>query len=302
MPFDVDAFVAELGISPEDQGQVKALFGKVPELGNRVHRKSEADRYFQTKQQEAASILETAKAREKEAEDQLAALATWKTTKEGDLKAAAKAVEDAKLVSFKAQQALERAATEVGFDPKSYLEGVGGMPTQDPARTSASQHGGVNPEELDGRYVRRETLGNVIVGNLRAQAELLSVAREHRQLFGTDLENPEALVDAMLDESRRGNPNATVRAVWEKTHNVPTKRAELANASIEQRIADAVQAARIEERSSAALRGNSGVPDGPASPVLATIRQQDMSKGPAASVAAATAAFEKIRAQRGAQG
>lgn len=297
MPFDVDAFVAELGVSPEDAGQVKALFGRVPELGNRVHRKAEADRYFNQKQTEAQQILETANTKVREAEDQLAALATWKQAKEGDLKSAAKAVEDARTEAFRVKQALERASTEVGFDAKSYLDGIVTTPPGN-GQVAPVTPAAVNTDE----FVRRETLGNVLVGNLRAQAELLSVAREHRELFGKELDNPEALVDAMLEEARRGNPNATVRTVWEKVHNVPGRRGEVANAAVEQRIAEAVEAARVEERSAAALRGNTGAPDGPASPVLgANVRQVNTTTGQAASVSAAVSEFHRIRAQRGAQ-
>lgn len=292
MPFDVDAFMSEVqGLSSEDAQILRGVLSRNSDLQGRLHRKAEADRYFENGRRELEAAKQAADQRVKDAETQLQTLAQWKESKESDLRRAAETVEQARLEAARARAALSKAATEVGFEENTYLGQADVRP--EPKKEE--------PPPFDTkRFVDRETFGTMAVQMLRNQGELLELDQLHRDLFGKPMPNPQSLVDDLLAASQRGEQGATLRSTFERKFNVAERRAELNEQSIQERIKRSVDEALIKERSERALSGNRAAPDGPASPVMAAVAKQGPVGGAREGVMNAVAAYEAMRAKAGA--
>lgn len=259
MQFDVEAIIRDVDdLTVEDREILRGLYGKSQKLQGGYLRQADYDRGLNKAKEEASRANEEVARARSEVESEVRALAEWKTGQDGNLQAlqtrAAKAEQDA----LTARQALERAATDAGTDVSRYLEGASVVtPKVETPAFDAS------------RFVDRDALSKVVLGNLDVQAEMLDLAAEHQQLFGEPLRNARELVAGVMDEAKRGNTNATIRDAWRKKFDVDAKLKANDEASIQRRISDAVTAAEVRIKSEAALgSGQFSQNHGALSPVL----------------------------------
>lgn len=285
MAFDVEAAIKELDLSVEDAATFRTLHGKYPKVKEFGMRQSEFDRAMNAGKAELAAskaALDQAKA---DVEAEVGSLATWQTEQQGKLTAAQTRLAEEEGKALKARQALEKIASEAGVDPAKYLDTTTTVvpPVVKPADVPAG--------------VSREDLARAMLGNARTAAEIVDVNREHRKLFGEDLPNAGALLDAALEEAKRGNTNVTVTQIWEKVHGVPAKREAMRTADIDRRIEEARQAGELKGRTDAALgQNNFRNTDDLRSPVLKAAHDSLVARGlPAqgSTVSAAVADFQR---------
>jgi hypothetical protein len=82
----------------------------------------------------------------------------------------------------------------------------------------------------------------------RAILTLSDLNAEHFKLFGSPLSNSQALVEKVEREQTLGRKDYTLTKAWEDMNNVPAKRQEIAAATQQKTIDEAVAAKLKEER------------------------------------------------------
>lgn len=143
---------------------------------------------------------------------------------------------------LKLQQTVRRMATDAGLDPEKVLAETGTttVPTTPAAAAAAA---GLTDADVDKRI--NTAVGSVAQLALRLPATLAKIAREHKALTGTDLDEQTIIAEIEKRAGTRGNQKSLdPTEIWQEMHDIPAKRA----AAEQKRVDDLVAAAREEGR------------------------------------------------------
>lgn len=288
MSFNVKEFLTEIGLPEEDQVAALALFGKHPDAAQKIEAKF-------------SSAMSAAEALRVEVEANKARLdAEWETLagiRSGDAEAVEKANKEIERLTTRAA-ALElrfrNTAASAGINADEALKDLGAAPVVERKVDTTMT--------FDEAALLKKT-GAQAWTAFTQSALVEDIAAEHQELFGKPLRNRVELLSKYHDEVKRtGNPNLTVRDIWEKENNVQAKRGEIAEAGIQARITAAVEQAKREATDAAALRTlPPEVTRFEHSPVLAQLTPKSpegtvvRTNGISEGVQAAIAGFRKLR-------
>lgn len=273
MDFELNAWLDELGISdPEERRTAAALFGateRVNKLKGSVLRQADYSKAMNTLKDQEAAITRMRSEAEAEIEAERGTLTTWRATAEGRLTDAEKRARDAEDQLHRVRQEMRTLQSDYGIedDRLSFLkpsDGTGNgagdgkrQPNTDARRSLADD---------DEFKTFREEVGGSLVGSARLSSVLFDLNNEHVKLFGQPLPQAQALVDEVLEKSAKGQ-KVNIRDVWESKYKVPEKRAELAQADIDRRVQEGIDAG-VRERLEREALGQSGTRDTARSPIL----------------------------------
>lgn len=199
-------------------------------------------------------------------------------------------LEAAQADALKARQALERIGQEHGIDVTKILEGMTVKST-----TAVPAAAAATTSDLSG-YVKvsdaNSLIGSVANMALRLPATLLTISREHQDLFGQPLDT-QAIVEEL---SKRANTKGNQKSldpteIWHELHGVAAKRAEVDKQRYDAAIAAAEQRGREAALSESALPGQVTAP-GRNAPIFAEARKSVLNRPqPGERVGAAVAAL-----------
>ncbi len=215
-------------------------------------------------------------------------LGEWKTGADTKIVDALRAREAAETKAAAALAKLQRIGAQSGLDESEWkigdeeLKNVNKEPVGFDTSKFLTQD---QLKEQIGRGTREAALLDAMVADL---------AEDHRELFGTRLPNKAQLVNEALAS---GKP---LTQFWEEKYGVAAKKAELAEAQIQERIRQGVETEKAKWASDAALPGGvNPFRNEPRSPVL---REGGLAAPPEAGgggVSAAIAAFNSGKFKTG---
>jgi len=292
MSFDLNKFVSDLQMTPEDKAGLEALFGKYPTAPTVIDSAVTAE--VDARLTPLRTQLESKQA------DLDAQFETLASIRNKDSEAYDQAVAKAEKLSgdmavLKAR--IQRIGTDTGVDVEPYLKDLT-VPEPKPSGNGNSDQPAFDPAKFMAEANR------AALNAFTSAAEMEDLAQEHQTLFGKPLSRVE-LIGALRETVKRtGNGNLGLRDVWEQKYNVGAKRSEQAEADVQRRITEAVKKRETELADEAALRGTSGDPVAPpfvGSPALAALTKDQKPRtvgGVSERVASAIADYDKSRRDR----
>lgn len=232
-------------------------------------------------------------------------LATWDTKRKKELEDATTARKKAEDALAAARDRVTALATEHDLPADEIQKLFEGAPV---ARQETHERG-VDPKELDNRYVTRESFQIEAKSYARLATMIPALERQHFKLFGDAAEAPDW--EKLIEETTKLGGAKTLKQVYEETYKVSEKREELRNADIDARVKkareegeEAARAKILADNPTIGQSIRSGEREG--SPVLALATKQrieaDKGKPPIAAqspVAAAVAAFNSGKYKTG---
>ena len=259
--FDLKGWIADLGVSDEERAQLETILGKAPDraekLKGSVLRQSEFSRKMNDLSTQMTAKERALADKEAEIEHERGQLVQWKTGADTKLTDAITKADKLERERFALEQKMRALATDYGVDVSDVLPAAGTPPPAAAPVASA----------LDtSKFIDRDTYQNGVIGMVRTAAQIQKLAAEHRRLFGSELDNPEELVDTVLEAAKKGQ-TINLQGAWESKFKVADKRRELDEAAVQKRIDDAVKAAEMKVRSEANIA--TPRPTGAGSPILA---------------------------------
>ena len=259
MPFDLDAFIKELGADEAEAGTLKTALGK-PERLTLLEKN-------QLRQADYSKNMNTLTAEQKKLSDLQTRLdaeaAEWASLSASE-KEAATALRDSlnateqKVLAL--TQRVTKSATDAGLDPAKALEGI----DQTPPKKEAPK---VDPIDTT-KFVGADQFGSMSEYLFNLSIELPLIAQEHFDLTGERLDT-RALRAEITERAKTKGANLDPRAIWEEKYQIGAKRESKTNEARALEIQTAEQRGFDRARSEAALP----IPpsQGVHSPVLRTV-------------------------------
>ncbi len=220
MAFDLDGFVKDLGLSGDEEAQVRGALGK-PERVAVLEKNQLRQADFSRSQNDLKKVQDdlAAKAGRLDAElAEWASLSASEKTANTELRAA---IEKSEQKVLALQQRVQRVAIDAGLDPAKALEGI----DQELPKKEAPK---VDPIDTS-KFVDRDQFGKLSAYTLEFAADLPMLAQEHFDLMGERL-NTRDLHAKMLARAGQKGANMDPRAIWEEEYGIAAKRAEKAAA------------------------------------------------------------------------
>lgn len=259
MALDVNAWLKEIGFTDDKIATLAPVLGeRVSEIEKAVLRQSDYSREM-NRLQTLQTQLDT---NNEKLNADLAEFASMTTDEQKHAKELRDAIEVAEDKAFKLTQKITRYATENGIDPKTVLGDV------DPAKPPAAKE----PAAFDPGPLREQinqSIGGVASYMLDLQAELPSIAAEHKRLTGEDFDTKKFVAGIKADIAAKKTDNLDPVKRWEAAFGIGEKRVAAATAQREFEIKNAREEGRLAAMSEAALPGGH-VPQGHESPVFKT--------------------------------
>ncbi len=228
--FDLKQWIAEIkadGGLPDDQvTQLESILG-TDKAKSVLKRSVSNHKDWTRKTMEAADLRKQADADRAAMEQEKQQLQQWQAGVQSQLDDAYKQYQESNISAATLKAKVQTIASRYGIDPKELLEGELPPETQPTKGTPVANidvSKFVTADDLDKQFGRLKSMDS------RIQAQIWDLGVEHQKLFGTPLEN----VSAMVDEALGSKEPITLRAMWEKKHNVQAKRDELLRAQIRQ--------------------------------------------------------------------
>ena len=160
------------------------------------------------------------------------------------------------------RQKLEAVATEAGLDPVKLLADIAAAPA--PKKDAAAEIPGFDPSQ----YVTKEQYQGLVATAVRLPAMLQTLAREHKQVTGEDLDTEQIVAEL---ENRAHTPrnqkSLNVRDIWMETHGIAEKQAAKSKAEYDAAIKAAEERGAMTARTEGAIP-TSGTPRGQHSPAF----------------------------------
>ncbi len=311
MPVDLGKWVEGLKLPEAERAAVIAAIGKG---GDEALKYIEGNQLRQDEFSRKLNDLQSdIQKKEKDLEAKIAnedkyhnSLATWDTKRKKELEDATTARKKAEDALAAAREKVSALATEHDLPADEIQKLFEGAPV---ARQENNERG-VDPKELDSRYVTRDDFRVEARSYARLATMIPALERQHFKLFGDAAEAPDW--EKLIEETTKLGGAKTLKQVYEETYKVAEKREELTNASWNAKIETAKKEAAEQERAKILADNptlaNAGVRSGEreGSPVLALATKQrieaDKGKPPVAAqspVAAAVAAFNSGKYKTG---
>ncbi len=236
------------GLSPEDIAALQGVFAKSAKATEyakgSVLRHSDYSRLVS----EARTKQELAESELKKAQDLIDQNTAWSKEKDEAYQAAIARAQAAERDRLVLQQKLKddykvtpETLTDLGLDKVE-----------------------VKPDPLkqpDVKYLTADDMEKALnlrgLDLLKMNAELFKLNKQHRALYGDDIDDPTEIINYALEKK-----TGTLKEAWEQKYNVAAKRTEIQEAQIKTRI-DTEVARKLEDaRSAELLKGTPGhVPD-----------------------------------------
>lgn len=253
----VEDYLADLGFAAAEITELAPKFAQRVDKINESHmRQSDYDRAMnESKAELAKSQTDLASAQDR-LNAEMAEWATLTAAEKQNATAQRAAFEKAQQDVLRLQQVVTRVATDAGLDPSKILAET---PINTPPPKPPSLDGYVRADDLD-RLVN-ERIGGFASGMLNLTPELMQIAREHEQLFGTPLDPRTLVAELQQRAGTKGNAKSLdPRAIWNDLHQVDTKRAETAKAKYDSDLAAAEQRGREAALSEMSIPGSTAAP------------------------------------------
>lgn len=247
MAFDIKKFLTEdLGLTGDDLALVETkLAPKVSVLEAGFLRQAD----YSTKMNEIGTL-------QKQVADKDAALAAeaveWSKLTAAEKQAAAglrDSLNKKEAEALALRQKLELVAGEAGLDVTKLLADIAAAPVKkdEPAV----------PGFDASKFVTAEQYQGLVATAVRLPAMLQTLAREHKQLTGEDLDTEQIVAELETRaHTPRNQKSLNVRDIWEETHGVAEKRAAKAKTEFDAQIKAA------EERGAMTARTEGAIPTG----------------------------------------
>lgn len=249
--FEIKSWLAELGIQGDDLALMETkLSPHAAKIGEGVMRQADYSRAMNDVQ--ALQTELTTKNARLDAE-----AAEW-----GQLTAAERAantelrqqMEQTRNEAAVLRNRITTVAAEHGLDAAKLLEGVpaGAAPAAPTAPAGA-------PAVDTTKFVSIESHQGLAAMALRLPAQLAKIAREHRALTSTDVDETAIIAEIERRATTRGNTKSLdPQQVWEEMHDIPAKRAAAAQADLDSKLAAAREEGRQAGLSAASLPTGGG--------------------------------------------
>lgn len=204
-------------------------------------------------------------------------------------------LEKAQADVFRLTQTFRRVATEHGIDAEAALKDVN-VVTEPPKPPAAPQ------VDLTG-YAKADQLGQIANLALTLPAELATLAQEHHDLTGKNLDQKALVAEIQKRATTRGNTKSLEpRQVWEEMHNIPTVRAEAEQKRFDAAIKDAEERGRQRAITESALPGGAVAPgSGKHAPIFGKRESVLGRPQPGSTVNAAVVALRQGKYRQGAK-
>ncbi len=311
MPVDIAKWVEGLKLPEAERAAVIAAIGKGGDEalkyieGNQL-RQDEFSRKLNDLQNDVKkkeTELNARMAKENEFHD---SLANWNTKRKTELDTATAAREKAEKALATARDKVLELAKENDLPADDIAKLFEGAPE---TRRETNDNRGVDPKELDSRYVTIDSFRVEAKSYARLATMIPSLERQHFKLFGDAAEPPDW--EKLIEETTKLGGAKTLKQVYEETYKVAEKREELTNASWNAKIETAKKEAAEAERAkiladNPAMGQSIRTGEREGSPVLALANKQraeaDKGKPPVTAqnpVAAAVAAFNSGKYKTG---
>lgn len=302
MPVDLGKWVEGLKLPEAER---KAVLDAIGKGGEDALKYIESNQLRQDEFSKKMNDLQTdIQKKEKDLEAKIAnedkyhnSLASWDTKRKKELEDATTARKKAEDALAAARDKVSALATEHDLPADEVQKLFEGAPVR-----QENNDRGVDPKELDSRYVTRDDFRVEARSYARLATMIPALERQHFKLFGDAAEAPDW--EKLIEETTKLGGAKTLKQVYEETYKVAEKREELTNASwnakIETAKKEAAEAERAKILADNPTLANNGVrsSEREGSPVLALANKQrqeaDKGKAPVTSVspvAAAVAAF-----------
>jgi hypothetical protein len=228
---DLAQWVESLPLAPEVKASLKAEIGKeevVKALKDQVMMRSDYSRAMDEARAQAEALNREKEEALAQAEAIIQANTKWREENEKVVEQALRRAQAAEQQKLRLVQSLrdDYGATD------DYLKTLVSDDTPPPPTPS-------QPGKTDDA-LKREDIDKLITDGIRLQAVLHNLNREHRQLFGDDIPDLEALINHAAQNK------LDVKTAWEQLHKVADKRQELSQADLKRRIDAAVQEEKVK--------------------------------------------------------
>lgn len=315
MPIDVAAWVKGLELPEAEQAAVLAAIGKGGEKALKYIEENQLRQSDYSKKMDALTAdvkkKEADLAKQKETEDNYHnSLASWDTKRKKELADATAAREKAERALATARDKVLELAKENDLPADDIAKLFEGAPAS--SGNNEPRNSGVDPKELDSRFVTREDFRVEAKSYARLATMIPGLERNHFKLFGDNAEPPDW--EKLIEKTVATNGTKTLKQVYEEEYKVADKREELKTAAWNAKIETARKEAAEAERAkiladNPTLANVGGVRTGEreGSPVLALATKQrieaDKGKVPAntgmSAVQSAVAAFNSGKYKSG---
>jgi hypothetical protein len=253
----VEEYLADLGFKAEEITALSPQFqSRVDKINEGYMRQSDYDRAMNETKAELTQSQNDLAAAQERLNAEMAEWATLTAAEKANATRQRADFEKAQQDVLRLQQVVERVATDAGLDPKKVLADT---TITTPAPKAPSLDGFVKAEDLD-RLVN-ERIGGFASGMLNLTPELMQIAREHEQLFGTPLDSREIVRELQSRAGTKGNQKSLdPRDIWNDLHKVTDKREATAKAKYDSDLAAAEERGRAAARSEMMIPGSTAAP------------------------------------------
>ena len=236
MAFDYSQFASELGLSADDRAALDSLFGKYPAAATKI------DGFLESQVSARVTPLQAEIAKKQQDLDgQFDTLASIRTGDSAAYDKVLKQYEDTAASMAALKIRASKIATDAGLNPDEVFKD---LHTDSVARPPVKDPDTYDPQKVAG------VINSGMLIATRASLEAADIADDHFALTGQRLSRMELLDKYQETVKRTGNPNLTIKSVWETAYEIPkikeAKREEAVQARIKDEVTRATQALRDE--------------------------------------------------------